>query len=191
MFSFYEHFQHYGHEMWHFTVPGGINSGTIFELLLHVTTILSNLPTILYNVYKSYSNRTGYMRTFYEAIRPLISVTVLLFFMILWAAQSPFLLKSDPRALYFLTATIFSNICCRLIVAQMSNTRCELFNWFLAPTILVVLLSLKFQNLYIELMLMYGLCLFAALAHIHYGTCVVRNAIFCLSNFIYNICFCR
>lgn len=55
----------------------------------------------------------------------------------------------------------------------MSNTRCELYNWLLVPTALVVVTSLTLKNAYIELALMYGLCLLATLAHVHYGTCVV------------------
>lgn len=51
------------------------------------------------------------MRTFSEAVRPLVSVIVFLIVTSIWATFSPFILETDPRALYFLTGTIFSNIC--------------------------------------------------------------------------------
>lgn len=155
-------------------MPGGITSGSMFELFLYLSAVVANLPVILYNIYKSYKDRTGHMRSFSEAVRPL--VPVLLFFTVTsaWVLRSPNLLRTDPRAVYFLTGTIFSNICCRLIVAQMSNTRCELYNFLIIPTALVVLTSLTVQSLDVDLKLTYGLCVFATLAHVHYGTCVVR-----------------
>merc|ERR550525_825180 len=41
-----------------------------------------------------------------------------------WVCFSPNnILDQDPRCMFYLTGTVFSNICCRLIIAQMSNTR--------------------------------------------------------------------
>lgn len=164
----------YGHEVWRFTI-GGISAGILFEITLYVSSMASNLPVILYNMYWSYKLRTGHMRSFTEAVRPLVPIVIFLILTSYWAFNSPYILDKDPRALYFLTGTIFSNICCRLIVAQMSHTRAELFNWLLLPTALVVFLSLSFKHQQLELGLTYSLLLVATVAHVHYGTCVVKQ----------------
>lgn len=62
----------------------------------------------------------------------------------------------------------------RLIVAQMSNTRCEIFNWLLVPTSITIVLSVYTRNALLELYLTYLLCVLSLVAHIHYGVCVVR-----------------
>lgn len=62
---------------------------------------------------------------------------------------------------------------CRLIVAQMSQTRSELYNWLLFPTAIFVFVSLLIQKAQVDMALLYALCIIATLGHIHYGTCVV------------------
>jgi len=42
----------FGHEVWSFTLPGGISAGHMFELTFYICAILSNLPMCLWNVYK-------------------------------------------------------------------------------------------------------------------------------------------
>lgn len=66
---------------------------------------------------------------------------------------------------------------CRLIVSQMSNTQCELFNWLLVPlaacvAIIILLPSLEMATL----LIMSGV---ATVAHIHYGIYVVCPAPSC------------
>ena len=86
---------------------------------------------------------TGKNRSFTEALRPLVSTFVAMFLFFLWVLCSQNdILSLDPRCMFFLTGTVFSNICCKLIIAQMSNTRSELFSLILAPTSLVILLVL-------------------------------------------------
>lgn len=104
-------FQFFGHEIWQFMIPGGITASVMFEFVLYVSSLGSNLPVILYNIYLSYKNKTGYMRSFTEAVRPLVPVVIFLILTSIWACKTSFLLDRDPRALYFLTGTIFSNIC--------------------------------------------------------------------------------
>ncbi|KAF2885223.1 hypothetical protein ILUMI_20942 [Ignelater luminosus] len=166
----------WGHEAWQFILPGGFTAGSLFEIVIYGSTVFSNLPVILWNVYVSYRDRTGYMRSLTEAIRPFIPVVIFFILCMIWIFRSPAnILEADPRALYFLTGTIFSNICCRLIVAQMSSSRCELSNWLLIPTAGVILLSLITKSARLEMGLTYALCLLATLAHTHYAVCVVRQ----------------
>jgi ethanolaminephosphotransferase len=62
---------------------------------------------------------------------------------------------------------------CRLIVAQMSNTRCEGFN-FLTLLLLGAML-VSFYMPILERFLVYLLLLLSTLLHWHYGTIVVQQ----------------
>ncbi|XP_046738583.1 ethanolaminephosphotransferase 1-like isoform X1 [Diprion similis] len=163
-----------GHEAWKFELPGGISAGIMFEMLLYVSALVSNLPMVVWNIYKSYRDKTGKMRSFPEAVRPLVPATIFFTIATFWVTYSPNnIMEKDPRIIYFAIGTIFSNICCRLIVSQMSNTRCEIFPWILIPVAGAVACSFMVPS--IELEIMYLVSIFALVAHIHYGTCVVRQ----------------
>jgi ethanolaminephosphotransferase len=86
-------------------------------------------------------------------------------------------LELDPRCVFLLTGTVFANICCKLIIAQMSSTRCELASFILAPLALATSLALLVPGLSAssELAILYCLALFVIAAHIHYGACVVME----------------
>nr|XP_022915245.1 ethanolaminephosphotransferase 1 [Onthophagus taurus] len=165
----------WGHEAWHFTLPGNISSGGMFELMLYISSAITNVPVVFYNVYASYRDKTGYMRSFSESFRPFVSIILFFVMTTLWVIKRPGILEDDPNALFILIGTIFSNICCRLIVAQMSSTRCELYNWLLYPTGICIFASVMTQYTQVDIALLYSLLLLALLAHIHYGTCVVRE----------------
>lgn len=62
---------------------------------------------------------------------------------------------------------------CKLIVCQMSNTRCQALSWLLLPMTLVVLLAVTgvVAN---ETLLLHLWTAVVILAHIHYGVSVVR-----------------
>ncbi|XP_021918309.1 ethanolaminephosphotransferase 1 [Zootermopsis nevadensis] len=169
----------FGHQVWSFTLPGGISAGHMFELTFYICAIVSNLPMCLWNIYKSYRDGTGKMRPFWEAVKPLAPVTLFFVVCTLWVIYSPAdVVNLDPRCVYLVSGTIFSNICCRLIVSQMSSMRCELFNWLIVPTGLVLAASLMLPSSVgasVELGMLYSLALIATVAHVHYGTCVVRQ----------------
>ena len=63
---------------------------------------------------------------------------------------------------------------CKLIVCQMSNTRCQALSWLLLPMTPVVLLAVTgvVAN---ETLLLYLWTAVVVLAHIHYGVSVVRE----------------
>ena len=93
-------------------------------------------------------------------MRPLVSTLTAMSLFFIWVCWSPNkVLDLDPRCMFFLTGTVFANICCKLIIAQMSNTRSELFSVILLPTVLTVVLVLAVPGLSqsAELMVMYGL----------------------------------
>ena len=72
-------------------------------------------------------------------MRPLVSTLIAMVLCFIWVLRSPNnILELDPRCLFLLTGTVFANICCKLIIAQMSNTRSELFSVILIPLALMV-----------------------------------------------------
>ncbi|XP_068632477.1 ethanolaminephosphotransferase 1 isoform X3 [Battus philenor] len=166
-----------GPRAWHVTLPGGFTPGFLFELVLYFSAMLTSQTVILWNIYKSYRDGTGKMRPFLEAVRPLIPLAVFFALSTIWAVFSPTdIINRGPRLFYVLTGTIFSNINCRLIVSQMSNTRCEAFNGLLVPYAGVLALVLfRRVSPMTELLLLAGLCAASSVAHIYYGTKVVQE----------------
>ena len=95
-----------------------------------------------------------------EALRPLVSTAVAMVLFFIWVLGSPNnILDLDPRCMFYLTGTVFSNICCRLIIAQMSNTRMELLSGILAPSLAAILIALVIPGISAatELYIMYSL----------------------------------
>lgn len=75
--------------------------------------ILFVLCSLIYirSFYSSYVQRTGKMRCFSEAMRPLWPLLVFLVIMLLWPFISPNnIMEKDPRIMFLLSGTIFSNI---------------------------------------------------------------------------------
>ncbi|XP_059046420.1 ethanolaminephosphotransferase 1 [Achroia grisella] len=166
-----------GPKAWHITLPGGITPGFIFEIVLYFSAMITSQTVILWNIYKSYRDRTGKMRSFLEAIRPLVPVATFFTLSTVWALYSPTnIIDRGPRLFYILTGTIFSNINCRLIVAQMSDTRCEGFNGLFIPYALVMGIVFYFHvSPMTELLLLTVLCCVCSVAHIYYGSKVVQE----------------
>lgn len=103
---------YYGTSCWTFRLPGGFTAGQMFEATFYICALVTNLPVVLWNIYKSYRDRTGKMRSFAEAMRPMVAVIVFMIISTVWVVTSPAnIVDLDPRAVYFVTGTIFSNIC--------------------------------------------------------------------------------
>ncbi|KAB7496605.1 Ethanolaminephosphotransferase 1 [Armadillidium nasatum] len=163
----------YGSHVWKFEFYG-IKSGVIFEGAMYLGSLGSSLPMSFYNIYRSYKDETGKMLGFKEAFRPLFTLVLFFILSYVWTVESPNgILEAQPRLYMYLIGTVFANINCRLIVSQMSNTRCEFINWLLFPFSLTVILALLFPS--IEMYLLIALTVLATLAHLHYGICVVRQ----------------
>lgn len=62
---------------------------------------------------------------------------------------------------------------CKLIVCQMSNTRCQALSWLLLPMTPVVMLAVT--GVFNETLLLYLWTSAVILAHIHYGVSVVQQ----------------
>lgn len=163
--------------LWKVPLPvGGMTSAQILEPACYVANVGITLPTAIYNIRQGYLQGTGKNRSFLEAMRPLVSTVVAMVLFFIWVLWSPSdILEQDPRCLFLLTGTVFANICCKLIIAQMSNTRSELFSVILIPLAVTVTLvvSLPGMTPSRELAILYTLTAFVLCAHIHYGSCVV------------------
>ncbi|XP_062546751.1 ethanolaminephosphotransferase 1 isoform X3 [Armigeres subalbatus] len=162
----------------------GVNSCVIFEVTLYVSGLTTSHPIIFYNIYKSYRDKTGKMRPFLEAFRPMIPLIGLAVVSTIWAFLTPnSIVNLEPRMFIVLSGTIFSNINCRLIVAQMTDTKADLWNGLLnlitAATIVCIFpyTSLGIPALWIEYErnILYALVLVVTVAHLHYGQGVVRE----------------
>jgi len=171
-----------GYKYWKFdiTVPLlgiQLSPAEIYELTVYGGGFFMSLPMSAYNIYISYKMQTGKMRSPYEALLPGFPIFILFSAAIAWAVLSPMnVLDADPKIFYWAMGTIFSNIACRLIVSQMTNTRCETFNFLLLPYLILATLFLTIRNLGVwELYSLRAVAAFVTLAHIHYGCCVVRQ----------------
>ncbi|XP_017839996.2 ethanolaminephosphotransferase 1 isoform X1 [Drosophila busckii] len=163
----------------------GITVANVFEVGLVASGVLTSHPFIIRNIYLSYKNKTGKMRSIWEMLRPLFAPLWLFAITIVWSYCSRnSVINLEPRVLWILYGTIFSNIACRLIVAQMSDTRCDAFNilmWPLAATVGVCCFP-WYQEFFDtdltadgERWILYGLTIFVTLAHWHYGYGVVSE----------------
>lgn len=132
--------------------------------------------------FRSYKDKTGKMRSFFEAARPLYPLFALFLISSAWALFSANrILEKDPRMFFMMTGTIFSNISCRLIVAQMSDTRTDGWNFQLTLMSFATVICifpyqlLKFQKPpeIFETYVLYTLAAVTSILHFHYGVCVV------------------
>lgn len=161
------------YKIWKHSLPFGITLGLVMECVLHISA-LSSVPMVVYNTYMSYKEKTGKMRSPMEAVRPLIPFVTHMILFLYWAHMSPGnIIETDPRALYLLSGTIFSNISCRLIVAQMSNTRSEIIHW-MTPIFIGSVFICMYVPIF-ERLILYLLCIITTLTHWHYGSKVVQQ----------------
>ncbi|KAK7100066.1 ethanolaminephosphotransferase 1-like isoform X2 [Littorina saxatilis] len=167
----------FGYEMWKFTVPlVNLTAAELFEIVCYLGFLGLTFPFTFWNVYQSYVQKTGKMRPFSEAMRPLVSTLALFVLMIVWVTYSPYdIVEKQSRLIYWTTGTAFSNIACQLIISQMSSTRCEFLNPKLLPLLGVVAASLLMPLGQGEVYLLWAYCIFVTLDHIYFGVLVVQE----------------
>lgn len=165
-----------GVEAWYAPAVFSLLYRDLFTSMIVGCAVTITLPMSLSNVYKSYRSNTLKHTSFYESMLPFISPLLLFTFSTLWVFLSPSnILEGHPRVFYFMVGTAFANITCKLIVCQMSNTRCQALNWLLLPLALVVLIVLTGLAQNSETVLLFSLTAFITVAHIHYGIQVVNQ----------------
>uniref|UniRef100_A0A158P772 Ethanolaminephosphotransferase 1 n=1 Tax=Angiostrongylus cantonensis TaxID=6313 RepID=A0A158P772_ANGCA len=137
-----------GYKWYQFYVFDGITFAVLFEGCFYseysandifLVCCLGSVAMSMYNIWHSYAiEKTFKQPSLCEAIRPLIPCVILFIVSFLWACLSPTdIAGTDPRLFFFSMGTVFSNIACRLVIAQMSNQRCEVTNGLLLFYIVV------------------------------------------------------
>lgn len=155
--------------MWHFLYRD------LFTVMILGCSFTVTLPMSLCNVLKAHRSKTLKHSSLYEGFLPFLSPVLLFLLSTAWVVFSPSdILQLQPRVFYLMVGTAFANVTCKLIVCQMSNTRCQALNWLLLPMATVVLLSVTglVGN---ETLLLYVWTGGVILAHIHYGVSVVHQ----------------
>ena len=154
----------------------GINSSMLFMGIYFSGAFFFTIPVAVMNIRQSYKDGTGKMRPLLENLRPLYPFMTLAVLCFTWAFLSPNdVIEEDPRCFFFFTGTIYSSIACHLIVAQMSGTRCEAFNWLFVPLGAAVGTCILVPGLPLlgELSVLYILTAIVTCAHLHYGVCLL------------------
>ncbi|GBP80011.1 Ethanolaminephosphotransferase 1 [Eumeta japonica] len=135
-------------------------SGPLGELFDHGLDSYSVvlIPTCVYSLFSSDLSR-------------------LRFFLLLWNIFINFYLTHWEKyntGVMFLPWGYDFTMLCRLIVAQMSDTRCEVFNSLIVPYALTMIITfLTPPSVIVETTLLLFLCIASCIAHVHYGTKVV------------------
>ncbi|KAJ8710837.1 hypothetical protein PYW08_009352 [Mythimna loreyi] len=157
-------------------VFGDVTFAQALEVVIHVMGFITTYPVSIYNVYLSYRSpgRTSKKYPILEATKPIWSMLVMTAAVIFWAVKSPNnILEQHPRAFILMYGTLFSNISCRLIIAEMSHRRCELLSWMTWPLLKGIMISLQLPQL--ESLTLHILLILFVVSHVHYGVCVVRQ----------------
>lgn len=166
-----------GDDYFKFYVFADFTTALCLEFGFYVCCYIS-LVVSARNIYLSYFvDHTGKQDNFYEICLPLFPSLILFSISVLWAVYSPGnIVERDPRLYLYTMGTVFSNIACKLIIAQMCNTRAELFNLCLAIYSIVAVTSLSgILSAYQELIFLRFAVAVITLAHLHFGICVVRQ----------------
>lgn len=163
-----------GYETWKVKLPGGYSAGLLLEIVLYVGAYGISFTMACLNIYHAYREGTHKQKSFVEAMRPLVSLLVAFCLCVFWAYASPNdVLTLDTRCFFVMSGTLYANMSCRLIVAQMSNTRCELINHLIWPLALVTSAVTLSPSQGVELGFLYALTTLNVVTHLHYVTCVV------------------
>lgn len=165
----------YGPDTWKMTFyDDSISIGRIFEITLYVLVFTACLPFSIYNQIQARRTLDDCV-SIWEGVQPLVcfgSVTVL---HLAYGLVSPAnVINTQMRLFMVCYGILFSNLNCRLIVAEMSGQRCERFNslaYPLIPMIVINYLGLVDDDLYILI----SYVVFLTAAHLHYGVNVVRQ----------------
>lgn len=164
---------------WKFTIPF-LNIGTadLTEVIIYACSFGLTIPVAFYNIYRAYKEGRVKPKSFMEAVRPGIPLLIFFVMTVLWALGSPSdIIKKDPRMFYYLVGTVFSNIACRLIISQMSSTRCETLNGLMYPVglALAVVFGVPQLGSRKEILVLRVLVAVVTVAHLHYGIYVVKQ----------------
>ncbi|XP_029447100.1 ethanolaminephosphotransferase 1-like [Rhinatrema bivittatum] len=166
----------FGIEAWHRPLLFGYYFVDILIALLVGCSIFLALPQTLHNIFRAYLRKTLKKESLYEGLLPLVSPCLLFVLFSIWVALSPYdILRKQPRLFLWIVGVAFSNVTCRVIICQMTNTRTEAFHWLLLPLAAVVCAAATGFLGKVEEHALSAFAFFVTAAHVHYGICVGRQ----------------
>ncbi|XP_033849706.1 ethanolaminephosphotransferase 1-like isoform X2 [Acipenser ruthenus] len=177
-----------GVEAWYRPLPFGYFFTDILIAMVIGCCAFLSLPQTLYNIYQARKNETLERNSTYEGLLPLASPALLFTLLTTWVKVSADdILTRHPRLFLWMVGVTFSNVTCRLIICQMTNTRSEVFHWLLLP--LAAIVSAVSTGLLVqsELILLVGYTVLVTIAHVHYGLCVGKQLSKHLNIFIFSL----
>ncbi|XP_038622681.1 ethanolaminephosphotransferase 1-like isoform X1 [Tachyglossus aculeatus] len=165
-----------GVEIWYRPLVFGYYITAVLMTLIIGCSIFLSLPQTLHNIHMAYMKKTLKKDSLYESLLPLVSPAILFLLLTAWVALSPCdILIKQPRLFLWMVGVAFSNVTCRVIICQMSNTRSEPFHWLLFPLAAVVFAAITGLLGRLEESILTVLTVLATAAHVHYGLCVGRQ----------------
>lgn len=148
---------------------------TLIILLLVCCLVLSLLQT-LYNIHVAYEKKTLRKNSLYEGLLPLFSPVLLFILLNTWVTLSPCkILVKQTRVFLWMTGVSFSNVMCRMIICQMTNTRVEVLHWLVIPLAVLVYTATAGYQGRLEEPILVIFTIFVTAAHVHYGVCVGKQ----------------
>uniref|UniRef100_A0A674IFH7 Ethanolaminephosphotransferase 1 n=1 Tax=Terrapene triunguis TaxID=2587831 RepID=A0A674IFH7_9SAUR len=163
-----------GVEVWHKPFLFGYYITDILVILLIGCSIFLSLPQTLYNIHKAHLKKTLKKDSLYEGLLPLVSPVLLFALLTIWVILSPCdILAKQTRLFLWMVGVVFSNVICRVIICQMSDTRSEAFHWLLFPLALVIYAAVTGLLGKNEEMALTIFTTLATAAHVHYGVWVI------------------
>ncbi|XP_023699156.1 ethanolaminephosphotransferase 1-like [Paramormyrops kingsleyae] len=177
-----------GVEVWYQPVAFGYFFTDILIAVAIGCIAFLSLPQTLYNIYKGHRDGTLQRSSLYEGLLPLLSPCLLFALLTTWALSSPSdVLAQHPRTFLWMTGVAFSNVSCRLIICQMTNTRSEALHWLLLPLAVMVGAILSGLLANGEFLGLLAFSTLVTLAHLHYGLCVGKQLSDHLNIYIFSL----
>lgn len=166
----------FGVDAWHRPFIFGYYLFDLLTVMLLGGSIFLSVPQTLYNIFMAYLNKTLKKHSLYEGLLPLLSPCLLFVLLTSWVHLSPCdILARQPRLFLWMVGVTFSNVTCKVIICQMSNTRPEAFHWLLLPLAAVVSPAVTGCLGNTEEFMLYCFVVFVTIAHVHYAICVGRQ----------------
>ncbi|KAI3382885.1 hypothetical protein SNEBB_003569 [Seison nebaliae] len=171
---------YYGTSLWHNTFYG-ITPAIALQWSIIIMSCIFSIPMSIYNVYvhlvqQHEKNKIVWKRIFEPLIAPILMIVC-----IVWYLSFSDIATKSPRLITWLIGVLFSNVACRLIVSQMTDTKCQRFNRLTITTFFFFFFMFSFKNYLPFLFIEYELVVFLTYTilltslHVHYGTSIISQ----------------
>lgn len=182
-----------GVQIWRFNVPlTSLSLVSFLTIGVVIANFFFSFAVSLSNIYFKYSPVNQLKYGFLDGMAPTFSVALLAGFSTAWLVLSPNnIAELEPRIFIWHQGILFSSHLCRVIIAQMTSTKCQLINWMLYPYMLMVTCLLTFPpstvTSQVELNALYVFSTLMTIAHMHFGITVVNEIAESLNVHVFSI----